>query len=45
MLTKELAGHLKYCYGACINQNRHLPEDELSMKVYNVLEHICNNNE
>ncbi len=36
-------GHLKYCYGACIKRNRHLPKEALSKKVYNVLEYICNN--
>jgi len=41
-VTKGLAGHLKYCYGACIKRNRHLPKEELSRKVYNVLDHICN---
>jgi len=40
-----MAGHLKYCYGACVKCNRHLPKEELSLKVYNVLEHICKNHD
>jgi hypothetical protein len=42
-VTKGLAGHLKYCYGACVKQNRHLKAEELSEKVSNILEHVCNN--
>jgi hypothetical protein len=40
-ITKGMAGHLKYCYGACVKRNRHLPADELSLKVYNILDHAC----
>jgi len=40
-VTKGLAGHMKYCYGACIKRNRHLPAEELSQKVYNILDHVC----
>jgi hypothetical protein len=40
-VTKGLAAHLKYCYGACVKRNRHLPAQELSTKVFNILEHIC----
>jgi hypothetical protein len=42
-VTKGLAGHLKYCYGACVKRNRHLKAEELSEKVANILEHVCNN--
>jgi hypothetical protein len=42
-VTKGLAGHLKYCYGACVKRNRHLKAEELSEKVANFLEHVCNN--
>ncbi len=41
-ITKGMAGHLKYCYRACIKRNRHLPEDQLSSNVYNILDHVCN---
>jgi len=44
-VTKNLATHLKYCYGACVKRNRHLPAEELSKNVYNVLEHICDNHD
>jgi hypothetical protein len=40
-VTKGLATHLKYCYGACVKRNRHLTAEELSIKVYNILDHIC----
>ncbi len=40
-VTKGLAAHLKYCYGACVKRNRHLTAEELSIKVYNILDHIC----
>ena len=40
-VTKGLAAHLKYCYGACVKRNMLLTADELSEKVYNVLDHIC----
>jgi hypothetical protein len=40
-VTKGLAAHLKYCYGACVKRNRHLPAQELSTKVFNILPHIC----
>jgi hypothetical protein len=36
-VTKGLAAHLKYCYGACVERNRHLTAEELSQKVSNVL--------
>jgi hypothetical protein len=44
-VSKGLAGHLKYCYGACVKRYRHLTVEELSKKVYNILEHICGNHE
>jgi len=44
-VTKGLASHLKYCYGACVKRNRHLSAEELSNKVTNVLEHICDNHD
>jgi len=44
-VSKGLAGHLKYCYGACVKRNRHFPKEEFSLKVYNVLEHICRNHD
>jgi hypothetical protein len=44
-VTKGMVGHLKYCYGACVKRNRHLPEDQLSAKIYNILEHVCNNHD
>jgi hypothetical protein len=44
-VTKGLASHLKYCYGACVKRNRHLLAKELSKQVYNVLEHICDNHD
>jgi len=40
-VSKSLASHLKYCYGACIKRYRHLTAEELSIKVYNILDHIC----
>jgi hypothetical protein len=40
-VSKGLATHLKYCYGACIKQNWHLPAADLSQKVHNILQHIC----
>jgi len=40
-VTKGLAAHLKYCYGACVKRNRHLLAQELSSKVFNILPHIC----
>jgi hypothetical protein len=42
-VNKGLAAHLKYCYGACFKRYRHLSSEELSEKVYNILEHICDN--
>jgi hypothetical protein len=42
-VNKGLAAHLKYCYGACVKRYRHLSSEELSKKVYNILEHICDN--
>jgi len=42
-IKKGLATHLKYCYGACVKRYRHLTAQELSDKVYNILEHISNN--
>ncbi len=44
-VSKGLAGHLKYCYGACVKRYRHLTVEELSQKVYNILEHICDNHD
>jgi len=44
-VTKGLAGHLKYCYSACVMRNRNLSTKELSSKVYNILEHICDNHD
>jgi hypothetical protein len=40
-VTKGLAAHLKYCYGACVKRNRHRTAEELSVKVHNILDHIC----
>jgi hypothetical protein len=40
-IAKGMAGHLKYCYGACVKRNRHLPADKLSFKAYNILDHAC----
>jgi hypothetical protein len=40
-VTKGLAAHLKYCFRACVKRNWHLPAQELLMKVFNILEHIC----
>jgi hypothetical protein len=40
-VTKGLASHLKYCYGACVKRNRHHTAEELSQKVHNILHHIC----
>ena len=40
-VTKGLATHLKYCYGACVKRNRHRTAEELSVLVHNILEHIC----
>jgi hypothetical protein len=42
-VNKGLAAHLKYCYGACVIRYRHLSSEELLKKVYNILEHICDN--
>jgi hypothetical protein len=39
-VTKGLAAHIKYCYGACVKRNRHKTADELSKKVHNILNHI-----
>jgi len=44
-VTKGLAAHLKYCYGACVKRYRHLSAAELSQKVYNILDHITDNHE
>jgi len=44
-VSKGLAGHLKYCYGACVKWYRHLTVEELSQKVYNILEHVCDNHD
>lgn len=44
-VNKGLAAHLKYCYGAWVKRYRHLSVQELSEKVYNTLEHICDNHE
>jgi len=44
-VSKGLAGHLKYCYGACVKRYRHLTVEELSQKVYNRLEHVCDNHD
>jgi hypothetical protein len=35
-VTKGLAAHLKYCYGACVKRNRNLPAQELSKKVFSI---------
>jgi hypothetical protein len=40
-VTKGLASHLKYCYGACIKRNRHRTAEELSERIHNILHHIC----
>jgi hypothetical protein len=40
-VTKGLATHLKYCYGACVKRNRYCTAEELSMLAHNILEHIC----
>ncbi len=40
-VTKGLAAHLKNCYGACVKHYQHLSAEELSIKVYNILEHVC----
>jgi hypothetical protein len=42
-VKKGLATHLKYCYGACVKRYRHITAEELSQKVYNILEHVTNN--
>jgi len=42
-VKKGLATHLKYCCGACVKRYRHLTAEELSQKVYNILEHVTNN--
>jgi hypothetical protein len=39
-VTKGLASHLKYCYGACVKRNHKLSAIQLSEKVYNILKHI-----
>jgi hypothetical protein len=44
-VMKSLANHLKYCYGACVKRNRHLPAKELAVKVRNILQHICGEHE
>jgi ribosomal protein L37AE/L43A len=44
-VTKGLASHIKFCYGACIKWYWHLPADELSAKAWNVLEHISGKHE
>lgn len=44
-VTKGLAGHLKYCYGACVKRNWHLSAKELAEKVNNILEQICDNHD
>jgi hypothetical protein len=44
-VTKGLAGRLKYCYGACVKRNCNLSANELSSKVYNNLEHVCDNHD
>jgi hypothetical protein len=44
-VTKGLATHLKYCYGACVKRYRHLTAEELSQKVYNIHEHVSNNHD
>ncbi len=44
-VSKGLGAHLIYCYGACVKQNRHLSAEELSVKVYNVLDHVCGDHE
>jgi hypothetical protein len=44
-ITKDMVDHLKYCYGACVKRNRHLPEDQLSIKVYNILNHVTGNHD
>jgi len=41
-VTKGFAGHLKYCYDACVKRNHHLSAEEPSEQVYNILEQICN---
>jgi hypothetical protein len=40
-VTKGLAAHLKNDYGACVKHYRHLSAQELSIKAYNILEHVC----
>jgi len=40
-ITKGLAAHIKYGYGACVKQNRHKTAEKLSKKVHNILDHIC----
>jgi len=40
-VTKGLAAHIKYCYGACIKRNRHRTAEQLSVMVNNILPHIC----
>jgi len=40
-VTKGLASHLKYCYGACVKRNRHKTAEQLSVAVHNILDHIC----
>jgi hypothetical protein len=40
-VTKGLASHLKYCYGACVKRNPHLTPQQLGIKVRNILDHIC----
>jgi len=40
-VTKGLAAHIKYCYGACVKRNRHRTAEALSLMVNNILPHIC----
>jgi hypothetical protein len=40
-VSKGLSAHLKYCYGACIKRDWHLPATDLSQKVHNFLQQIC----
>jgi hypothetical protein len=44
-VTKGLAAHIKYCYGACVKRYRHLSAEQLSEKVYNILEHVSGNHD
>lgn len=40
-MLKGLASYLKYCYIASVKRNRHVSAQELSVKDYNVLDHVC----